>query len=100
MVLFRFHVQNTHSLNLNKLYKYVSKNGTKKRMSMQGHVVKCSKLNFLLLRILIISIEDMKKWYGTMIVLLGNKLMKASENYGSHYNAVWIQSLAEISSPL
>lgn len=42
----------------------------------------------------------MKKWYGTMIVLLGNKLMKASENYGSHYNAVWIQSLAEISSPL
>lgn len=42
----------------------------------------------------------MKKWYGTMIVLLGNKLMKASENYESHYNAVWIQSLAEISSPL
>lgn len=42
----------------------------------------------------------MKKWYGTMIVLLGNKLMKASENYASHYNAVWIQSLAEISSPL
>lgn len=34
--------------------------------------------------------KDMKKWYGTMIVLLGNKLMKASENYGSHYNAVWI----------
>lgn len=42
----------------------------------------------------------MKKWYGTMIVLLGNKLMKASENYASHYNAVWIWSLAEISSPL
>lgn len=58
------------------------------------------QVKFLLLRILIISIEDMKKWYGTMIVLLGNKLMKASENCASHYNAVWIQSLAEISSPL
>lgn len=58
------------------------------------------QVKFLLLRILIISIEDVKKWYGTIIVLLGNKLMKASENCASHYNAVWIQSLAEISSPL
>lgn len=58
------------------------------------------QVKFLLLRILIITIEDLKKWYGTMIVLLGNKLMKASENYASHYNAVWIWSLAEISSPL
>lgn len=48
------------------------------------------QVKFLLLRILIITIEDLKKWYGTMIVLLGNKLMKASENYASHYNAVWI----------
>lgn len=52
--------------------------------------MECFKLNILLLRILIIFIEDMKKWYGIMIVFLGNKLMKVSENYGLYYNVVWI----------
>lgn len=65
-------------------------------MLIQGYVVKCFKLNIFLLRILIIFIEDMKKWYGIMIVFLGNKLMKVSENCVLYYNVVWIQFLVEI----